>query len=151
MTVLVIFSRWLHLVSACLMVGAAFFMYVVVPWATRGVDPEIARTVFLRLRRGFKLTVHPSILFFLITGTYNAYVNWPAYRGNMPLTHALFGLHLLLGLVVFGILLVILVGREPGRRHRAMLGASVALLLITVAVASSLKWAREHPKPKAVE
>jgi len=144
--IVVFLSRWIHVTSACLLFGSTFFFYAIAPLATRPLDEQGREAVFLKCRRGFKLIVHTTILLLLLSGTYNAIHNWPAYRGNMPTTHMLFGSHLLLGLIIFAILLVILARREPIRSHRTWLRVSVVLLFLTVAAASALKQAREHVK-----
>ena len=138
--------RWLHVISACLLVGAAFLVYAIVPWALLDLETQARESALLRLRRGFKMLVHVCSLLLLISGTYNAIGNWRAYGRNIPLTHALFGPHLLLGLVIFALLVVMLARRVPRPSDRTWLGATVALLFITVAIASALKYAREHPK-----
>ena len=138
--------RWLHVISACLLVGATFFFYAILPRGARSLDEQSRQSVLLGLRHPFKMLVHPMILFLLGSGAYNAWSNWRAYRNNMPLTHALLGPHIFLGIVIFTILLVILSGKEPRRTSRTWLGITVLLLFVTVAIASSLKYAREHPK-----
>ena len=74
---------------------------------TRDLDPQGKESVFLRSRRGFKMVVHTAILAFLVSGTYNAWRNWPQYAVNHWLLHPLWGAHLLLGLTVFTISIVI--------------------------------------------
>lgn len=145
--VIVFLSRWVHVMSACLLAGATFFFAVLLPAGTRLLDAEAREAVIVKTRRPFKLMVHPLILLLLASGTYNAIHNWAAYRNNIPTTHALFGPHLLLGLIIFTILLVILARREPARSHRLWLRVTVVLLFITVAVASALKQAREYRRP----
>jgi len=147
-----ILSRWVHLSFACLLVGGAFFVAFLVPGATtaEAVEPATA-PVNLQIRRGLKMMVHSSVLFLLITGTYNAILNWPAYWKNIPLTHALFGSHLLLALIIFVILMVMLARKQPRTAERRGLRIAVVLMFLTVLVASSLKFAREHPKPQATE
>jgi uncharacterized membrane protein len=147
-----ILSRWVHLSFACLLVGGTFFMGFLVPGATAAEAGEPASgSINLPIRRGFKMVVHSSVLFLLITGTYNAIMNWPAYWKNIPLTHALFGSHLLLGLIIFVILMVMLSRKQPRPGERTWLRVTMVLLFLTVLIASSLKYAREHPKPQTAE
>jgi peptidoglycan biosynthesis protein MviN/MurJ (putative lipid II flippase) len=108
-------------------------------------------SAYLQSRRGFKMVVHISVLLLLVTGTYNAILNWPAYHRNVPLTHALFGPHVLLGITVLVILMVMLARKQPGSGERKWMRVTVVLLFLTVLVASALKYAREHPKPQATE
>lgn len=138
--VILVLSRWFHVVGACLLVGGTFFAGMLVPGdASEG-------SVYLRVRRGFKMTVHVCTLLLLASGAYNAVTNWPAYGKNIPLTHALFGPHLLLGLVILTYLMVMLARKQPTPGERRGLKLSAVLLFLTVLIASGLKYAREHPK-----
>src|SRR4051794_27000538 len=118
MPVLDILFRYIHIISACLAVGAAFFIRFLLPIGTRDLDAEHKAIVFLRSRRAFKMLVHPAILGFLVSGAYNAWRLWPQYAQNRPLLHGLWGTHLLLALAIFTISIVLLKGVEPPRRHR---------------------------------
>jgi uncharacterized membrane protein len=138
-----IFFRWLHIVTACVALGGVFFMVVVLPIGLRSLDAVVRDEVRLRFRRVFKIVIHACILFFLISGLYNAIINWPAYKAGVPLTHALLGAHILLALIVFAVALVLLAGKLPRRGARGWMAINLILLLTTVAAASSLKWARE--------
>ena len=144
MDILTILSRWLHVTSAILAVGGAFFLRVILPMGTASLDPENREAVFLRCRRGFKMVVHSSILVLLLTGAYNAYRNWDWYSAKPGLTHGLFGMHGLLALAVFAISLWLLAGREPTRSHRGWMKINLLLMLLAVAAASSLKWVRDR-------
>jgi uncharacterized membrane protein len=142
----IVLSRWVHVLFACLLVGGTFFIGMLFPPpASEGDNP-----VYLRSRRGLKMVVHSGTLFLLITGIYNATVNWGAYRRNSPLTHGLFGPHLLLGLIALAILMVILARKQPRPGERKWLRIAVVILFLTVLAASSLKYAREHPRVQAV-
>jgi uncharacterized membrane protein len=137
----IVLSRWVHVLFACLVVGGTFFIGMLFPRSAEGDNP-----IYRRSRRRFKMVVHSGTLFLLITGIYNATVSWGAYRGNIPLTHALFGPHLLFGLVALTILMVLFARKQPAAGERKWLGITVVILFLTVLLASSLKYAREHPK-----
>jgi uncharacterized membrane protein len=144
MPLVVVFFRWLHVATACIAVGGVFFLRIVIPIALRSLDDQSARTMLLRSRRVFKMVVHTCILLLLISGTYNAWGNWPVYSSmGKGLGHSLFGVHLLLALVVFAILLWLLAGREPRATHLRWLAVTLALMFLTIAAASVLKYARE--------
>lgn len=142
--ILVIFFRWLHIIAACLAIGGAFFFRVILPIGTRSLAPEQCEAVFLRCRRAFKMVVHPAILAFLVSGIFNAWGNWATYKLNPPLMHGLFGTHLLLAIIVICVSLWLLAGREPGRSSRQWMRINIALMLLTVLAASTLKWARDR-------
>lgn len=144
MAALGIFFRWLHIITACVAVGGLFFMVLLLPAGLRSLDVVVREEVALRFRRLFKVVIHACILLFLISGTYNAIANWKGYRAGVPLTHELFGLHILLALCVFVVWLLALAGKPTRPGVRRWMGASLVLVLLTVAAASSLKWARER-------
>lgn len=142
--VLVVSVRWLHIVAACLAVGGVFFIRFLLPAGLRKVEADQGKLVFLGARRAFKMVIHTCILVLLLTGTYNAVRNWHGYAAAGPgLGHGLFGLHLLLALVVFGISLWLLTGTEPPASHRKWAAINMVLLLLTVAAASTVKYVRE--------
>jgi uncharacterized membrane protein len=143
---LIIFFRWLHVATACVALGGVFFMRVVFPIGLKTLGAESAHKMLLRTRRAFKMVIHPCILFLLVSGTYNAVLNWHAYTAAGPgLGQGLFGVHLLLALIVFGIALWLLAGAEPRPNHKKWLGVNLVLMLLAVAAASTLKYVREHP------
>jgi uncharacterized membrane protein len=142
--VLDILFRYVHIVAACLAVGGAFFMRFLLPVGTRDLDAHGKEHVFLRSRRAFKTVVHSAILAFLVSGTYNAIRLWPQYGVNHWVLHPLWGAHLFLALAVFTISIVLLRGIEPPRRHRGWMKANVALMLLAILAAGTLKWARER-------
>jgi uncharacterized membrane protein len=141
----IILVRWIHITSACIAVGGVFFIRVVFPVGLKALDPEPARAMLLRTRRVFKMVIHTCILLLLATGTFNAIMYWPAYSSmGAGLGHSLFGTHLLLALIAFSIALWLLAGKEPKKNHLKWMGVNLVVLLLTIAAASVLKYAREH-------
>jgi uncharacterized membrane protein len=145
-----ILSRWTHIITACIAIGGVFFLGIVLPIGLRAADETNAHAVLLKCRRVFKMTIHAAILLFLLSGTYNIVHGWADYKSMDPAVgHSLLGTHLLLGLIVLGILMWILAAKEPPAGYLKWLAVSLGLMLITVAVASTLKSAREatirHP------
>ena len=120
-----ILSRWLHMIAAGTLLGSVFFFHVILPLGARGLDAQGQEIVYARSRRGFKMTVHVSLLLFLASGIYNLMKNWPAYNSanhsQRGLMHGLFGLHILLGLGGITVLMIMLAGRTP-RPARAEVG-----------------------------
>jgi uncharacterized membrane protein len=146
MVIVDVLFRWLHVIAACLAIGGAFFIRVILPIGLGPLDAEQREGVFLRCRRAYKLVVHPCILALLVSGAYNAWKNWPKYSHdpNKAVMHGLFGTHLLLGFIVIGVSLWLLAGREPVRTHRGWMRVNLLLMFLTVAAASSLKWVRDY-------
>jgi uncharacterized membrane protein len=144
MPALAIFSRWLHVISACLLIGGWFFMRFVLPRGLRLLDETQAKTVLIAVRRTFKMAVHSAILLLILTGAYNSWLAWDKYELNPALLHPLWGTHVLLALVAIGIALYVLAGKEPRASHGKFIALNFIVLLLAVAVASSVKWARER-------
>ena len=142
---IVVLFRWVHILSACVLIGSIFFMTLLLPRALKELEPESRARILDRCGRGLKFVVHTLILLFLASGIFNAFRLWPGYKAGMPLTHALLGLHVLLALAVLTLLLMDLSGRS--KVSIARLAVSLALLAGVVLAASSLKWARETANP----
>jgi len=140
---LVVFFRWLHVITACIVIGCAFFMTLLLPAGLRGLDSEQHEAAFLRSRRALKMVIHSGILLFLISGIYNYLGNRELYKQWPPMTHSLFGVHVLGALIAWAIMIAFLAGREPFRGHRGWMKINLLVLVITVAAASTLKSARE--------
>ena len=146
-----ILFRWLHIIPACLSIGGVFFMRIVLPVGLTVLPPDQQKAVYLKCRRVFKFVIHPSILLFLISGVYNSMANWSAYHRAIPTSHAFFGVHVLLSVLVFAILLFILAGQEPPAMNRQWMTTTLALLMFAVAAAGALKWVRDHtPAPAMI-
>ena len=145
--VLAILSRWLHLTTAAVVIGGVFYARIVVPIALRGQDADgpAVRPVLLRARRAFKMVVHTAVLFMLATGTYNWWLNTKAYHAAGPVADGLIGVHFLLGLVALGLLLWLYIGPAPRATYLRWMAVVLGTMVLSTAVASVLKYAREHP------
>jgi uncharacterized membrane protein len=153
MEVLVVLSRWLHVMSAVLAIGGLFFMRVILPLGLAQADPASREAVFIRCRRAFKMVVHPCILFLLLTGGFNTWNNWADYKLNTKLMHGLWGPHLLLGLTAIVLALVLLAPKTPPPWGRKVMTINLVLLFTAVLLASTLKVVRDREvkKPKPVQ
>jgi len=140
----IILSRWLHLISACLAVGGVLFIRFVLPRGLMLLDEPLRQQVLLAVRRRFKLVVHAAIFLLLVTGIYNTCLAWDKYQLDKAVLHALWGTHVFLAACAMAILLYVLAGPQPPRSHRKLMALNFAILLLVVAAASTLKWARER-------
>lgn len=141
----VILVRWVHVICAALLIGGTFFLAFLLPGRASGDEGTGADdSWFLRARRAFKITTHACILFLLLSGAYNAYGNWQVYKQNPAQSHSLFGSHVLVGIVSLVLLAVLFARRQPRPTERTWLRVTVILLFLTVLVASSLKYVRDH-------
>jgi uncharacterized membrane protein len=144
MVILAVLSRWLHVISACLAIGGVFFIRFIVPRGLKLLDENQRLPVLLAMRRGFKMVVHTAILLLLVSGIYNTKLAWDKYNLDKAVLHALWGVHILLAGLAFTISLYVLAGAQPPKSHRKLMALNFAILLLVVAAASSLKWARER-------
>jgi uncharacterized membrane protein len=144
MVVLIILSRWLHIIAAVLAFGGTFFMRVILPLGLAQADAASREAVFLRCRRVFKMVIHTCVLLLLLTGGFNTWRAWGDYRLGRPLTHALWGPHMLLGITAMVIALLLLAPKQPPRWHRTGAMINLIILFITVLLASSLKYVHDQ-------
>jgi uncharacterized membrane protein len=140
-----ILSRYLHVVPAMLVVGGLVFMRLILPAALERseLSSEAREAVFLRCRRVFKMVVHTSIALLVLSGAYNSYRLWGQYKADTAVFHPLWGTHLLLALVVFGLAIVVTKGERPPAAHRSISAAMLGLLLLLILIASTVKQVRE--------
>ena len=143
MPFLIVFFRWLHVITACVAIGSVFFVRLLLPVGLRVADDSTRHAAFLRCRRALKLVIHPAILLFLISGIFNSWRAWDAYKTIPTVAHPLWGTHVLLAAIIFAIALYVLAGAEPPAGHRNWMLVTLVLLVATVAVASTLKYERE--------
>jgi uncharacterized membrane protein len=144
--ILVIIVRWIHVVSACLVVGGIFFLRVILPLGLRQISDENTRNdAHARILRAVKMISHTCMLLFIATGTYNAMRLFKGdYTYHPGVLHGMFGVHAILALVLFGVLIWALKGPQPKPSLSKALTTALVLSLLTVAIASTLKWARER-------
>lgn len=144
MAILVILSRWMHLICACLAIGGIFFIRFIAPRGLALLDEESRNKAMRAMRRGFKMVMHSAILLLLVTGIYNTVLAWDKYKLDEAALHALWGTHVLLAAMAFTIALYVLARPDPPKNSRRLMAINFAILLLAVAAASSLKWARER-------
>lgn len=140
----IILFRWLHILAACLAVGGAFVMRLIVPIGLKQLEPETRKAVFLKLRRAFKMVVHTCILLLLVSGVYNTLGNWNAYNQIPARAHPLWGIHVLLGVSIMGIALYVLAGKEPPQSHAKWMLVNLLLMALALGAAAALKYVRDN-------
>jgi uncharacterized membrane protein len=141
---LTILFRWMHVFTAAIAVGGAFFIRLIVPTGLAKLDPDVRREVSLKLRRIFKMVVHTSILLLLVSGLYNTIGNWHIYNQIPQTAQPLWGVHILLALIIFSIAIYVLMGKEPPRGHGNWMALNLLLMLLTFGVAAGLKYVRDN-------
>src|ERR1700760_2727566 len=96
-----IVSRWIHILTAVVLVGGSIFLrFVLTPAAAQLPDDAHAKLKELVLGT-WKKFVHGGIALFLLSGFYNyLVVQGPAHKGD-KLYHPLMGIKILLALAIF--------------------------------------------------
>ncbi len=141
--VLIVIVRWLHIIPAAIAIGGLIFMRFILPAAIRPLPDDQGREVFLRARRIFKIMLHASILFLIITGVINSIRYYDFYKATKPLGIALWHTHMFLAVIVFVISFWSLAGKEPPKSQRTAATVNVILLLVLVAVSAALSYVRQ--------
>lgn len=109
----IIVMRWLHILSAIVMLGGAFFMrFVLHPVASATLEASQLEALKTALKKAWQRVVHICILLFLVSGFYNYLIVMRPRHQGQPLYHALFGVKFLLAMAVF-LLAVLLTSNKP--------------------------------------
>ncbi|WP_010587307.1 hypothetical protein [Schlesneria paludicola] len=132
-------SRWIHIVTAIVLVGGTIFLrFVLAPAAAQLSQPEHDKLRELVMNK-WKKFVHGGIALFIISGFYNfIFVQVPKHRGD-GLYHALIGTKILIAFAIFFIASA-LVGRSrsfEGMRKNAKMWQLLVVVLALVIVGIS--------------
>ena len=165
LNVVFLLSRYLHIVSAAVLVGGTLFYELIMPVAIDELKDPQKLSVFARARWAFRWIVWCSAAFLLITGAVSTYRNWYAYSGaeselreglppepeavtktkrhfhvegagNWWLAHAAGGVAAVI------IALALVKGRTPPRYPLFWMRLNLGLLLIVIFLASTTRHVR---------
>jgi putative copper export protein len=100
-----VLSRWLHVLSAVIVVGGIVFLALALLPAVAGQDAAVRQAVMGPVVRRFKILVHAAIGLLLLTGFYNFMVVLPKARTLTyhSLYQSVLGTKILLAFILFGI------------------------------------------------
>lgn len=146
-----VLSRWIHVGTAIVLVGAVAFLYLVVWPATKNLASDLQEQVRGSILRQWKLSIHVGILLFLVSGFYNyLMVQAPRHKGD-GLYHGLVGTKILLALGVM-FLLSALVGQSKAfagirANTQRWLGITLLLCAVIVGISGYLKVASPGKPP----
>jgi uncharacterized membrane protein len=153
--ILLLVSRWLHLLAAMTAVGGTFFMR----WALLPTSEELPEDARKKLHAGVRarwaIPVHASIGFLLLSGLYTFVArSVPLHRGD-GLYHGLFGAKFLLALAIFFIA-TMLVGRsaaaEKFRENRRLwLNINVVLAVLIVCISGVMRFRTPTSAAESIE
>lgn len=138
-----IVSRWIHIVSAIIVVGGTVFMRQVLMPAAATLPDDVHDPLRERIRARWSVLLHASIALLLVTGFYNFYYNGILAKPPPGPYHGVFMLKFLLAIVVF-FLAIALAGRSEAfaslRAQRGKwTGVVIALAVVIVLLSTILK------------
>lgn len=113
--------RWLHVMSAVIAAGGAFFQWLALHPTLATVETSVRVDVRERVASRWRGVVFLCIAILLVTGLANFVLfRAPAFRGasNAGIYHALFGVKFLLALMAFHAAAVLALPGEKGARYR---------------------------------
>jgi hypothetical protein len=128
--------RWIHIVSAAVLVGSLFHMRFVSGPAAGALDEEGVRRFRVEASRRARRLLHTAIGLILLSGVANYLL---ALRGDLPPAyHMLLGMKIVLALVVIALAIMVTLPPEKGLpppRRRTVLGVAIlgGLLVILLA------------------
>ena len=139
--ILVIVMRYLHIVSAIVLVGGWVFMsWCMIP-ATRLLDDSFRESLMAMLKKRFVRLVWFSLGGLLVSGVYNWMLFAGQYKQIGPKANALIGLKVLLALILFAHIWA----RSAGLiqcKSKAHLTSHIHLAAIIILLAGVLRYFR---------
>ena len=132
-------SRFLHVLTAIILLGGSTFMLLVILPSLQASEDSLRKSMASTIRDRWKRFVHLGIAIFLLTGFYNYFQAMPKHKGD-GLYHALVGTKILLALAVFFVASA-LVGRSSTfdsmrQNQRKWLTLLCLLGIVIVAISS---------------
>jgi uncharacterized membrane protein len=123
--VLNVLVRWLHIVSAALLVGGLAYARAVAVPALETLPDEERAEAWRRLAWRFRPMVYAAIAGLLVSGVYNLLV----HPGHTVFYHRLFGVKILLAAHVFAASVLAVKEPKPSRMTSAAISGILVLLL----------------------
>ncbi len=137
--------RWIHIVTASVMIGGSAFQLFILHWAASSLPDEARAQLRERIVSRWRIMVMAGIALLLISGLYNYHrvATTEGWLKSPAVYHAVMGTKILLALAVF-FLASALSGRaatfEKLRQNsRFWLAVTLLLAVIVVALGSFLK------------
>lgn len=141
--------RWVHILSAILLVGGAFFWKFVWQPTAASLSEQVRQEAFEGLRSRWAMLVHVGITLLLVTGLLNAVRIIRAYRFPDTPYDILVAIKLVLALILSYIAMRLAGRSEGAKRFRAngtWLTVNVVLATLIVCLAGYMKSVGRVPK-----
>jgi uncharacterized membrane protein len=123
--VLGVLVRWLHIVSAALLVGGLAYARAVAVPALETLPDDERGEAWRRLAWRFRLVAHAAIAGLLVSGVYNFMIN----PGHTQFYNVLFGVKMLLAAVAFAASLLAVKESKPISMTSAVIAGFLVILL----------------------
>ena len=145
--ILFIISRWIHVISAVIVVGGTIFVRFVLAPAGATLPEEVHEQLRSRLMPRWRKIVHACIGLLLLTGGVNLFVAISNHVKPMPY-HAIFFVKFLMALAVF-FLAIALTGTSPGfaslrAARKKWLAVMAVLGVLVIMLSGVLKFLHEQ-------
>jgi uncharacterized membrane protein len=145
-----VFTRWLHVTSAVIGIGALIFLHLVLYPSLAAQDAASRQALMAQMLPRVKLVLHSALGLLLLTGVYNFIVVLPKV-GTLSypsLYHSVIGTKILLALVLFGIVTAMLASSPASgnmqERRSSWVTVSVILALVILLFSATLRRLWDH-------
>lgn len=123
--VLGVLVRWMHIVSAVLLIGGLAYARVVAVPVLETLPEEERAEAWQRLAWRFRPLVHGAIAGLLVSGVYNLLI----HPGHTQFYHMLFGVKMLLAAHVFAVSILAVKEPKPSRMTSAVISGLLVILV----------------------
>lgn len=138
--ILAVFMRYLHVVSAIVVVGGMSFILLCLTPATRLLDEQFRQSLLKLVHGRFLRIVWVSIAGLVISGVYNWMMLAGIYKKIGPKANALIGIKVLLAVILFAIVAARSLGLLTN--HKRVLMINIHLAAIVILLGSILRYYR---------
>ena len=144
-----VLTRWLHVTSAVIAVGALLLLPLLLIPALQVQEPAVRQAMLAQVAPRLRIVLHSALGLLLVTGFYNYWVAIPKVRAleNRSLYHPIIGTKILLALILFGMVSALLSSRDVaanmGEDRSRWLAVLIILALVILFLSAILRrlWA----------
>lgn len=137
--ILPVVMRYVHVVSAVLAVGGLAFLITCFSPAIRLLEDSLRQSVYKLAHDRFLRVLWIAIGGLTISGVYNWYLNFEAYRKLGPIGNALIGTKVLLAVIMFTLVIARSAGLINPKNPKLLPMINIHLAAIVILLASILR------------
>ena len=131
--ILQIVMRYIHIVSAIIVVGGMSFMLMCLTPAVRLLDEQFRDSLMKMVHHRFLRVVWVAIGGLIVSGAYNWYMLQKTYDKIGPKANALIGTKVLIAFIMFAVVGARTVGMMQNPRRALMINIHLAAIVILLA------------------